>query len=202
MCKPIWTFHASITETRRRQLINLCSFENIVGGLILCAEMLAFRPAKGQIVELSGCTRAEFLLKVPPFLYDAFFNSPVGYRAQYALDVSRGERKNRELIDALRAKLLACTSGQADFVRIESSIDASQAKIWIDEDEVQNHYLDDSPEIDFPRWLENSEGGAGPRAPLGSRLVVCGGWIDQSGAQRLNPYKQMRSRQIHDAGFS
>lgn len=199
---PLWTFYDSVPETRRKQLLELHSFENIVGGLILCADVIAFARGKPQIDELRGCTRAEFLLNVPSYLYDAFFNSPVGYRAQYAVAVSQGEQQNQELVRALKTKLLAYTSSESDVANIERSIDASQAKIWINEEEVQAHYYDDSPEIDYRPWRENSENGAGLRAPIGHRLVVYGGWLDQASSERLNPYKENRGVEIHRVGFT
>jgi hypothetical protein len=77
---------------------------------------------------------------VPPLLYDTFFNSPAGYRAQYAVSVELGRRKNRELIDAVKAKLIASIDSKVDEEKFGISLDSSAAKVWINECEVEKHY--------------------------------------------------------------
>jgi hypothetical protein len=197
-----WTFTPSVPSLRRHKLSAWNSFENIIGALMFQAEVDAFLWETPRRAELSGCHRAEFLLRVPPEIYDGFFNSPVGYRAQYALSAELGMQQNRELIDALRSKLIASVPAEADLKYVSRSLDAVEAKIWIDEAEVEEHYFDSTPEIDYLPWLERSELGAGLRCPVGTRLVVYGGWIDNAGRERSNPYKRTRSEDIHACGFT
>jgi hypothetical protein len=110
---------------------------------------------------------------------------------------------NRKVIDLLQPTLLAYSStAAADLVR--KSLSGAQAKVWIDESEVkvERHFHDITPEIDFPRWIKNSEDGAGPRAPIGTRLIVYGGWIDKGGREQVDPHKEYRSEEIHQCGFT
>jgi hypothetical protein len=173
-----------------------------MGGLLLTSKVLFTRWAPFREQHLRGCSRAEVLLKVPSWLYDAFFNSPAGYRAQYALSVDLGQRKNRELIDTLRAKLIASVDSTADVEGFRISLDSSAAKVWIYEPAVEKHYWDATPEIDYSPWQQRSEDGAGLRAPLGTELVVYGGWLDGTGRERLDPHKLRRSEEIYEVGFT
>ena len=191
-----------MSQERREELASYASFENIVGGLFLTSEVVAACWVSFKEPRLRGCSRAEFLLKVSPLLYDAFFNSPAGYRAQYAVSVELGRRKNRELIDALKAKLIASIDSKADEEKFGISLDSAAAKVWINESEVEKHYCDDVPEIDYLPWRQKSENGAGLRAPLGTELVAYGGWLDSTGREHLDPYKLRRSEEIHDVGFT
>ena len=113
-----------------------------------------------------------------------------------------GRRKNRELIDALKAKLIASVDSKPDEEKFAISLDSSAAKVWINERQVENHYWNDIPEIDYLPWRQKSENGAGLRAPLGTELVVYGGWLDSVGRERLDPYKLRRSEEIHEVGFT
>jgi hypothetical protein len=141
-------------------------------------------------------------LRVPNHLYDAFFNSPVGYRGQFAVSPNQGEKSNAFLIDILMNKLAAAAPKAPQAGWIEASLRGVQAKVWIDEAEVQDHLFDEAPEIDFSRWLHDCGSSVGVRAPLGTRLVVYGGWIDNTGLERINPKKVRRSQEIYECGFS
>jgi hypothetical protein len=203
MSVPLWTFHSSIDDARQDSLLAWSSFENVVGALLLGTEVAAFKWRAAGSVILAGCHRAEFLLNVSNDTYDGFFNSPVGYRAQYAISAMHGIEKNRELIDSLKTLLLATAegSGQASPTDIAASIAAPEAKVWIDEDEAMPHYIEEVPEIDFPRWVENGYG-CGVRAPIGSRLVMLGGWVAPNGGIERNPHKARRAEEIHEQGYS
>jgi hypothetical protein len=118
------------------------SFDSIIAGFLLVSTVLVAHWAPFANARLRGCGRAEFLLKVPGFLYDAFFNSPAGYRAQYAMSAELGQRRNRELIDALADRLVASSAPSVPETQIRLSLNASAAKLWIHESEVAMHFHD------------------------------------------------------------
>ena len=91
----LWSFHPSLPLERREALLAWTSFENIVGALMFEASVAAFVWDSFKGPELPRCRRAEFLLHVPSYVYDAFFNSPAGYRAQFALSPQLGSAANR-----------------------------------------------------------------------------------------------------------
>jgi hypothetical protein len=79
--------------------------------------------------------------------------SPAGYRAQYTVSVRQGEKSN-SLLDTLTSLLLANASASPIARGAELSLTGTQAKAWIDEEEVGDHFFIDTPEILFPWWLE------------------------------------------------
>ncbi len=152
--------------------------------------------------QLKGCQRAAFLLYVPDYVFDLYFNSPVGYRAQYARSIATGEEANRSLLSLLSPRLLAKASSPAEGDRILHSLNGAQAKTWIDESEVESHLLSDEPEINYPPWAAHQDCSISLRAPVGTRIVVLGGWLDAAGSEALNPLKASRSQELHEYGFS
>jgi hypothetical protein len=200
--RRIWTFFDSVVEDRRVDLERFGSFVPILAGMRLTARVVNSIWEPRRKTDLGYCGRAAYRIAMPEFLVDAFFNSPGGYRAQYAISPRNGERMSHKVIDLLRTKLLSHSLGvEAD--RILASLDGEQAKVWIDEAEVrvERHLQDSTPEINFPRWIVNSESGVGLRAPIGTRLVVYGGWVDQKGRERLDPAQARRGEEIHHCGY-
>ncbi len=157
---------------------------------------------------LKSCRRAVFLAEVPSQTYDSFFNSPFGYRAQYARGVECGEQANRLLINTLTTDMIsvAVRESASDINLIRRSLAADDAKIWICESEVEDHMGDDAPEINYAPWQMASKtawcNGVGLRAPVGTKIEIKGGWLDQQGLVQGDQYKADRSQDIHDFGFS
>jgi hypothetical protein len=108
---------------------------------------------------------------------------------------------NRELIEALRGKLVAWAS---NVERMHASLNGRQTKIWINEREpgVEEHLADAKREINYAPWLNHADVGCGLSAPHGRELVVYGGFISKTGEERLNPYKEQRAQEIHETGWS
>lgn len=200
----LWSFAQCVPEDRKELLLAWEKFEDIALALNLVADVEQSIWEGGDDPELRACGRAAYKLRVPPHIYDAFFNSPVGYRAQYAISPDQGETSNRLLLVILMNKLLAGAPSCPIARGVETSLRGLQAKAWIYEKEVEDHLFGDAPEIIFARWLDGKgcEGTAGFRAPVGTLLVVYGGWVDASGSERTNPKKMRRSQDIHECGFS
>lgn len=154
--------------------------------------------------ELDGCYRASFVLTVPPDVYDAFFNSPVGYRGQFARSETQGEEANRKVIEVLLPRFLeiAANHPAATLQFVMASLKGKQAKIWIDETEVDDQLTDPLPAIDYAEWEFNDRDGQGLRAPQGTKLEVKGGWVDPMGDVVVNPSKNNRSGNINRTGYS
>lgn len=193
-----------MSEARRARLIGVSSFESITAGILLTAEIIAFEWEPFRFERLRGCNRAAFLLYLPEHIYDAFFNSPVGYRAQYAISQRQGEKANRSLIDMIKGKLMsyANENGNVALDSIRASLDGTDAKAWIREQEVHDHLGDDFAEILFDRWIQKSEDGVGLRAPVGTQIEVNGGWFDTAGREHRDPHKTSRSDEIYTVGFA
>ncbi len=135
----------------------------------------------------------------------AFFNSPAGYRGQFAASVAAGEEANRKLLMQVEARLLAYAENRSSVTQtdIRNSLRAAQAKVWIFESEVEAQLCATAPAITYALWkAQASESHVGLLAPVGTRLEVKGGWLTPDGVERLNPGKSGRSEDIHRTGFS
>ena len=184
-------------------MLKTASFESILKQLS-SAEVMGFAWRPYREARLRGCNRAEFQLVVDAKAYDAFFNAPVGLRAQYAICEEQGEAATRRAISILEPKLLAFPRGAVgpSDDEIQWSLAAPQAKIWIDEDQESVQHGGTEPEILYPPWQQNSATGVGLLAPQGTRLIVMGGWIDAANVVHNNPDKSGRSSEIRETGFS
>ena len=198
-----WQFSSALPIERVTSLRAWRDFEHIVGSLLESpVEGFWWEPFRSP--RLHGCNRASFTLKVEPTAYDAFFNSPKGYRAQYAISPSAGETANRRLLDALEPLLMRTAAAQNSVPSslVLKSLRCVDAKVWIDELEVEDQLSDPKPAIAYDAWEFDSLDGQGLRAPVGTRLEVKGGWLDAHGDERRDSLKASRSVQISRTGYS
>ena len=215
----LWRFTELISEDRRTRLLTWMSFYSVLEDLVSSAQIVFYEEEPFRNHRLRGCARASFLLLVDPYTYDGFFNSPVGYRAQYSQSCEKGEQANRLLIDALRSELVTFTQPSPkttfDQNRIAASLDAADAKIWIDESEpVSIPPKELTIHIDHQPWVDRATRAdlhqedefinavRGVFAPFGTRLEVKGGWLDAEGYEKRDPIKANRSKEIATNGYS
>ena len=203
MPEPLWSFANSINTKRARTMLSHTSFDAVLA-LVIAARVRAFNWRPFRQEKLRGCYRAEFLMEIKPNTYDAFFNSPVGLRAQYAISEEHGEAANRLILSGLHAKIFRFKR-QSIFptdMEVRWSLSAPQAKIWIDEDEVASQQGESEPQIIYQPWQQRSESGVGLLAPSGNRLIAFGGWLDPTKGIRNNPDKLYRSAEICATDYS
>jgi hypothetical protein len=202
MSTSLWHFSSSVSAARQAAMAAFASYQAVLVALESC-EVQYFTWEAPRDTELGGCERACFRLRVNQTVYDAFFNSPVGYRAQFALGANIGFEGNIKALDVLEPRLIrfAQIRGQADD-RVGWSLRAPDAKIWIDESEVQEQMSACDPQILYEPWQSRSQDGAGLLAPLGELLEVKGAWVDSTGRFRPNPKKSDRADDIHQVGYS
>jgi hypothetical protein len=132
MSKPLWSFSDSVSEERKAQLL-LSSFDQVVESVISTYKIRAYQTEPFKNERLKGCDRASLLLSVEPIAYDAFFNSPSGYRAQFCHGPGSGEAANRQIINRLRTSLIEFARDKVDskfdLNCVATSLDGKQAKI-------------------------------------------------------------------------
>jgi len=198
-----WHFTNAIPLDRTKQLLSWQSFDEIVAQLATCTVApLYWEPAIAP--RLKWCNRASFELTVEPDVYDAFFNSPVGYRGQFARSEGHGEAANRRLLNALFPRLIQAAAAHPNpsLEHITTSLYGKQAKVWIDEAEVEDQLSDAVSHIVFAPWQFNEPNGPGLRAPRGTKLGVKGGWVNSAGVEVVNAAKDGRSGHITRSGDS
>jgi hypothetical protein len=135
----LWNFTTLVPAERRGRLLEIEDFEQVLHKIVATSKVLNYVAEPANDSRLKGCTRASFLLEVDRYVYDGFFNSPIGYRAQYCLGRDIGEFANRRLLGVLKSALLAFAGGnltaELGLEQIGASLDAFDARIWIDERE-------------------------------------------------------------------
>ena len=197
-----WSFTVQVPIDRARRLLALKTFDHIVD-LVRNSVVTGFAAEPFRDLRLKGCERAVFQLTTQEDVYDLFFNSPVGYRGQYADSERAGEVANRVVIDVLQPSLLSIAARSSRPCKwVAESLIGTQAKIWIDEDEVAAQLGRGTPDIRFDTWQEHSDSGVGLLAPLGTKLEIKGAWVDEGGKERVDPQKLGRASEIHLTGFS
>jgi hypothetical protein len=148
--------------------------------------------------------------------YDAFLNSPVGLRAQYAISPEAGENASNALCDRLRPRLLAhrkiaeLTENERTLAR--RSIDSAEARVWVND---HDWFSADRPGLRYEPWAKKAaaarEGTAaeqqargfamnGVLAPHGTVLEFKGGWFHDTGEPCVDTSKATRSASIHYYG--
>ena len=199
--RALWTFRSSVPPDRAAKLLSWQSFDEIVEQFSTCQiAAMWWEPAMAPRLKEVESHRASFVLTVLPELYDAFFNAPVGYRGQFSRSERHGECANRQLLEALFPRFLEVAShGPTPIHLVTASLKGSQAKIWIDESEVEDQ---ETPSIDFLLWESHEPNGIGLRAPRGTRLEVKGGWVSSAGEEVINTSKLHRSGNITRTGDS
>ena len=83
----------------------MASFDAILAH-IESARICGYLWESGKDERLKACNRASFSLEVEPAVYDPFFNSPVGYRAQYAKSPEFGDDANQRILARLERRLV------------------------------------------------------------------------------------------------
>lgn len=78
--RPMWTMSTALLRERVERLLSYANFGAVVDLIADSVSILDFEWEPFEADRLRGCHRASFLLRVSPDAYDAFFNSPVGYR--------------------------------------------------------------------------------------------------------------------------
>jgi len=206
-----------VPAERSRNLLAVADFGEVVDRIRAGSiEFIRAEPRRNP--PCLGCYRAFFKVYLPESDYDAFFNAPVGYRAQYAIGVENGEAKNRELLAALEWTCLELVNRtkQTDLPAplVAASLRATDAKLWIQEADL--HGLD-GVHIEYRRWLDKlarhsvgtmadqaarAAASAGVLAPVGTVVEIKGGWIASDGVECRDPAKANRGKEIHDFGYS
>jgi hypothetical protein len=201
---PIWSLSTALPPERVKCLLSYDQFDAVVELITNSLAILNFVWESFEAARLKGCHRASFLLQVSSQAYDAFFNSPVGYRDQFARSKLQGENANRALLTKLQGRLLQFGMGRplVSLELLRNSLEATDAKVWIYEREVEDHLGDDTPEILYAPWGRATSNGVGLRAPTGLKLEVKGGCLNRDGIECRDPYKASRSDDIHTAGYS
>lgn len=205
-----WGFVKAFDEVRRTQIIRFDTFAKVVECIRKNCSVLGACVCEETNLGPRNCLRPTVQLSVGAQAYDAFFNSPGGYRAQYLESPDIGQASNNALITLLEPMLTAAVIADCGEQRlsrrvIQYSFLANSAKIWIDEDEI--NMVDATDDLDIRQWDNPCDHiQAPPRiglwAPRGTQLMVFGAFIDPWGNEVVPSRKIARRIDIHKCGYS
>jgi hypothetical protein len=205
-----WNFVPDFDSARRERLEKFDTFDKVLQRLFLNVEVVAAHVCKGEELGPPDCWRPEAVLNVDNEAFDAFFNSPGGYRAQYLSDPDHGQAANGRLLRALEPSLTnevvkRCGEKQLSREKVRNALLANSAKIWPDEEVLD--FTEATIDLAVERWKQpcdwiNAPKHAGLWAPEGTQLKVFGAFIDPWGNEVVSRRKIRRRFDIHECGFS
>jgi len=205
----IWAFESSFCPIRRAKLEAVVAFDDIIRNLLTLSEVAEAWVSEGTELGPKGCYRPSVRLNVPSDLFDAFFNSPRGYRALFLADPDDGQAANGKLLRALEPRLSAevaerCGESRLSRASIRNAFLANSAKVWPDEESLD--FREATEDIAIAQWREcdwiTAPAGAGLWAPQGTKLKVFGAFIDPWGNEVVAHKKIRRRFDIHECGFT
>jgi hypothetical protein len=161
-----------------------------------------------------GFHRIQYCVRVSRPLFDKFFNSRYGYRAEYFKSPEQGLQANRRLLDCLLPSLIHADASREcpDRAFVRHSLSATSAKAWLAEPSSiclqcageWKHPPDDPVEISNRRWELASDPYArwGRTAPAGEKIKVFGAFLNDVGEEYVAQRKERRALDIHEWGWS
>ena len=213
----LWDFTALVPRKRCEKLLAIASFDEVINRIVR-GTVDSFKAEPRENPPCQGCLRAFFRLHVNECDYDAFFNSPVGYRAQYCIGVEHGEKQNRRLIEAITPLCLEFTKGKEErgfpAERVLASLQGTDAKVWINDRDLPNV---DEVHINYHPWVAKAQAAAegssadqaaranatvGILAPVGTHVEVKGAWLTSEWREWRDPRKAFRAEEIRDYGYT
>jgi hypothetical protein len=223
---PSWQFPTDFDAARREELEAFESFESLVQRISEEFSVTSFRVSRGKTGIVKNCLRPEFSLSVSEKTGDAFFNSRIGYRAQFLSSPDFGQSCNAQLINNILDRLLAALPSlpapkhEMPANELRASLSAFSAKAWICEAGFSfDHQLIEDLHVE--PWLTSARAAAaafqrqtapsppqqekaiwGVRAPVNATLDVKGAFLSADGFERVPLDKIHRAHEIHTFGWS
>jgi hypothetical protein len=205
-----WAFAPSFDPIRGGRLAAFDTFAKVAAAVIASSKIVGAKLCEASSLGAKDCWRPTVSVAVSPEAFDAFFNSPGGYRAQYLVGPEEGQAANGALIRALEPRLSEavvehCGSTKLSAEWIQNAFVANSAKIWPNEADLD--FLDVTHDLAVDSWrnnrdLVNAPAGAGLWAPEGTQLTVFGAFMDPWGNEIVARNKIGRRFEIHACGFT
>lgn len=205
----LWRFSDTFCEARRAALSSVgrsCEVIDLIAGSI---ESIQVEACLGRSEGFEAYVQPVFTLSVSPEAFDAFFNSPAGYRACYLHHPHLGLAANLALIESLAERLYAAAMqeriSELAPIDVKASILAASCKVWVHEEDFPFQSL--TTDLAVERWVSAAAAGEqkakwGLCAPHGTRIQVKGALLSPWGNEAVPTKKVLRRFEIHRYGFS
>lgn len=209
----IWRLGDGVAGQRRRRLLET-PFEEIVRRVVDEARLTSM--SSERIKRIIGARRVLVKLTLSREVVDLFHNGAGGYRAQYYLGTTQGEKANRYAINCLLPRIRELCAARPKRGCEPDSVDASMrdpdAKVWIH----QGTWLRDRGLADrnlaVQRWIDNSQTMELKNKRISiwaeltpsneTKLDIKGGCVDSEGRSLGIKLKLCRSDEISELGFT
>lgn len=209
-----WKYINLEDETRIEKLISVNSYEDIIDQIEREMSILCYHVQTCD--DDTQYARPIFCIKITEDLFDAFFNSPVGYRGSYFQSIYQGMEVNYQLMKILLPRLSSWALENIPSYNTEFTQEAMlavSAKAWLAEETLhlcsacEGEWSDpnvDKTEIINGRWNNSGQPKAryGRTAPLGSKIRLFGAFLNSHGDEFIPKKKRFRGQEIHDLGWS
>jgi hypothetical protein len=203
-----WKFQRGFDNHRRDELEKSADFSALTLAVAQEVTNFDYDVEPGNTPATSGCCRPVFILTIPRQTFDAFFNGPQGYRAQYLASPELGQAQNSHLLRTLEERLLSIAESRMTRLRmaldaVRNSLAANSAKVWIPLDDFFSTTPKEDLDIDSWRAAIQKHNKAiwGLSAPEASRLEIKGAFLDSHGSEVVPADKIRRRFDIHEFGF-
>ena len=214
-----WEFDTSLGNERINSLKDAPSFEEITAKIKEEMEVLCFHPDYfcDNKKDNYQYDRPVYCIEVGNKLFDWFFNSQNGYRAEYFRSPTNGLKANQHFIESLMPNLIASDKTTPIFDKkfIEESLKLPSAKVWLVEYKgfknrdgrdcelckEWKHPIDDHPEILNNKW-ESLDDKKGCKAPELTKIRIVGAFLNKHYDVLIPERKRFRSEEIHDKGWT
>lgn len=103
----MWAFAPNFDAERRRMLERLATFDDVIRAIRDRCQVTGAWLDEGIELGPPTCWRPTVALELPPEVFDAFFNAPAGYRAQYLASPEEGQSANGRILRTLEPTLTA-----------------------------------------------------------------------------------------------
>lgn len=207
-----WVLAGNVGSARISRLRQAENFDAVVSRIIRGARVERLRRERSH--EDHSAFRLIVDLRVKAQSLDQFFNSPVGYRAQYFANCKLGERANRFVINELFSKVLVAGKRgrrlKEDFIRL--SLKHSSCKVWLHQGQWLRHAKREDRVLLVPRWQAECVSGDKLRRKLArwgslapaheTRLLLKGGFVRATSRVTIDKSPMTRSRELHELGFT
>ena len=161
-----------------------------------------------------GFARPIYCIEVWKSLFDLFFNSKNGYRAQYYCSEKQGIKGNEFLIRTVLPELLEFNLPLKREFTLKS-LQAQSSKVWVAEI-IREYFcpkcfgewkpnIDRESEIMNDRWensIEDDKSVWGRKAPYFTKIKIFGGFLNLNYEEFVPEHKKDRSLDIHKYGWS
>ena len=205
-----WILSDSVKGWRRRRLLRPVSIEGIVENLRRNSRVECVRRERASGGQAGH--RSVVVLRATARVLDQFFNSCSGYRAQYLVRPTLGNKANRYVICEMLPKVLAAITSESKRAFVEASLAHPWAKVWIHQGAWLRRARRKDRVLLVDSWQAELRARDRDRRKLArwgtlapkneTRFMIKGGFVHGINRVKSGKPPLVRARELHELGFT